>query len=128
MCDIETGRRRIVGGLLYWPFLLIHVVSYSGPHTAILLLGRGRGGTASLWLLAIRSPWLTVTARKCDWPSDVGSRVYIISHAHKSPVVNQFPAVNPRELFTSTHRSLPVYIARRRRLCQMSICNMQHSH
>ena len=106
---------------------LTTLILYSGPYLALLLLS-WCGGTASLCALTgwnshdfvSQSVWL------CDWPSDMGTYVYIISQCQCVLVVNPFDlhlAVNQYELLTPTHRCLPVYTAGTWWLCQRSICN-----
>ena len=74
---------------------------FSAGGDALLLSGRS---LASLhdW------PWLH------DWPSGIGTCVYIIFQQPWVPVVNRcdpFPSVNPCELLTRKHCCLPVYTA-----------------
>ena len=90
-------------GLLYWPFLLSHLVlSYSRPHLALLLLFSRWGNTmpplSTHWLLSMtdhirQTLWLT----DCETDrSDVGTLVYIISyHLCILPVQDSWDLLTP---------------------------------
>ena len=111
----ERGRQRKMGDCYIDPYLLNYIViSYSEPNLALFcFLPWSLHPSTSAHLTL----WLTVALWLCDWLSEEGTRVYIIS---QWPCIS---VVNPCELLTPMDQCLSVYTTGACRLWQRSICS-----
>ena len=128
----ETGtmrRRETHGGLLYWLAILTKLCFHIQGPFSTSASRPGRWVHCPPTLDAHRTSWIPESLLTADCKIDryyCGCLHTWFHNAYTFPDVNThnpLPAINPRDLFTSTYCSLPVYTAGTWRLYPMSICN-----